>query len=98
MGGGELQVAEAALIILVVSASSDTGSHLGTEAPRTLAQLTLAHPNCQEAAQGVLRLLTQITCGPGGGLWDPALALLAFILEGFFSIGGSTFSAVVCLS
>jgi hypothetical protein len=84
-GGSEGQVAEAALILLVVSAHAGTGGGAGNDSLRASAAVTLRHRHCRRVAHELLLLFNRVSCGET--IWQAGVGFLAYLVEGFFTIG-----------
>ena len=82
-----LGVSEAAAIILVVGCNSDRhAANAATDImrPRMVAKMVVRHANAKHLAGYIMQIMNSVTCG--AGVWEGLLAMLAFMVEGFFSI------------
>ena len=80
-------VPEAAVIVLAVGCNSDRHkSNASTDImrPRMVAKMAVRHENAPHLANQIMMLMNKVSCG--SGVWEGLLAVLAFMVEGFFSV------------
>jgi hypothetical protein len=82
-----LAIAEAAVILLAVGANSDRHARNAATSimrPRMVAKVLVRHEHVTQFANHLMHTMNSATCG--SAVWDGLLALLAFLVEGFFSV------------
>ena len=52
--------------------------------PRMVAKMAVRHENAPHLANQIMMLMNKVSCG--SGVWEGLLAVLAFMVEGFFSV------------